>query len=138
MARLSREQRKHREQRKELIQTYLSQHPDATLKQIGTFLGVSKQRAHVLLKLLGLPTRKQSWSKFPTERQMEILRYTASAYTNKQIAAAFGVSEWTINGQNRIIFAKLKANTRAEAVALAEEQGLVWLDSLEPTKTASK
>ena len=125
MARLSREQRKHRDQRKELIQTYLSEHPDATLKQIGTFLGISKQRAHVLLKVLGIATRQQTWRQFSTERQTEILRYIASGYTNKQIAATFGVSQWTIKGQVSAILAELNAKDRAEAVTLARRQGLI-------------
>lgn len=125
MARLSREQRKHRDQRKELIQTYLSEHPDATLKQIGTFLGISKQRAHVLLKVLGIATRQQTWRQFSTECQMEILRYIASGYTNKQIAATFGVSQWTIKGQVSAILAELNAKDRAEAVTLARRQGLI-------------
>ena len=114
-----------REQRKELIQTYLSQHPDATLEQIGNFLGVSKQRAHILLKVLGIPTRKQRSRQFPRERETEILRYIASGNTNKQIAATFGVSEWTIKRQVRIILARLKANNRAQAVTLAKQQGLI-------------
>jgi len=125
MARLSREQRKHRDQRKELIQTYLSEHPDATLKQIGTFLGITKQRAHVLLKVLGIATRQQTWRQFSTERQTEILRYIASGYTNKQIAATFGVSQWTIKGQVSAILAELNAKDRAEAVTLARRQGLI-------------
>ena len=109
----------------ELIQTYLSEHPDATLKQIGNFLGVSKQRAHVLLKVLGIPARQQRTRQFPTERQTEILRYIASGNTNKQIAAMFGVSHWTIQRQVSIILAKLKANNRAQAVTLAKQQGLI-------------
>ncbi len=131
MGRLSRKQRqyrqqwKHREQRKELIQTYLSQHPDATLKQIGTFLGVSKQRAHILLKVLGIATRQQTWSQFPTEHQTEVLRYIASGYTNKQIAATFGVSEWAIKSQVSAILTQLNAKDRVEAVKLAREQGLI-------------
>jgi DNA-binding CsgD family transcriptional regulator len=125
MGRLSRKRRKDREQRKELIQTYLSQHPDATLKQIGAFLGVSKQRAHVLLNRVGIATRQQGWRPFPTERQTEILRYVASGYTNKKIAAIFGVSEWNVENQVTIILGKLNANNRVEAVKLARRQGLI-------------
>ncbi len=125
MRKLSREQRKDREQRKELIQTYLSQHPDATLKQIGDLLGVSKQRAHILLKVLGIQTRNQRNRQFPIGRQTEILRYIASGNTNKQIAATLGVSKWTIKRQVSIILVKLKANNRAQAVTLARQQGLI-------------
>jgi DNA-binding NarL/FixJ family response regulator len=114
-----------REQRRELIQTYLSQHPDATLEQIGNLLGVSKQRAHIFLKALGIPTRRQRWRQFSTERQTEILRHIASGNTNKQIAATLGVSEWTIDSQIRVIRAKLKASNRTQAVTLAKQQGLI-------------
>ena len=125
MGKLSKKQRKDREQRKELIQTYLSQHPDATLKEIGAFLGVSKQRAHVLLNRVGIATRQQEWRQFPTERQTEILRYVASGYTNKEIAAIFGLSEWNAKNQVAIILGELNANTRVEAVTLARQQGLI-------------
>jgi len=125
MGKLSKKQRKDREQRKELIQTYLSQHPDATLKEIGAFLGVSKQRAHVLLNRVGISTQQQEWRQFPTERQTEILRYVASGYTNKEIAAIFGVSEWNAKNQVAIILGELNANTRVEAVKLARRQGLL-------------
>jgi len=114
-----------REQRKELIQTYLSQHPDATLEQIGNFLGVSKQRAHILLKRAGIRTRNQRGNELAREHETEILRYIASGYTYKQIAAMFGVAEWTMERQVSIIRAKLKANNRAQAVTLAKQQGLI-------------
>ena len=113
------------EQRKALIRTYLSQHPDATLKEVGSFLGVTKQRAHILLKRLGIETREQRRRQFVRESEMEILRYIASGNTSKQIAAALGVSERTINWRVRIILARLKAKNRAEAVTLARQQGLI-------------
>jgi len=128
MGKWSGKRRKDREQRKELIQTYLSQHPDATLKQIGAFLGVSKQRAHILLNRVGIATRQQGWRPFPTERQTEILRYVASGYTNKEIAAIFGVTEWNARNQVTIILGELNANNRVEAVKLARRQGLISSD----------
>ena len=125
MGRQSRKRRKDREQRKELIQTYLSQHPDATLKQIGDFLCVSKQRAHILLKRVGIATQQQGWRQFPTEHQTEILKYIDSGYTNKEIAAIFGVTEWNVRNQVAIILGELNANTRFEAVRLARRRGLI-------------
>jgi DNA-binding CsgD family transcriptional regulator len=125
MGKWSIKRRKDREQQKELIQTYLSQHPDATLKQIGAFLGISKQRAHVLLNRVGIATRQQGWRQFPTERQTEILRYIDSGYTTKDIAAIFGVTEWNVENQVTIILGEFNANNRVEAVKLAKQQGLI-------------
>ena len=125
MGKWSIKRRKDREQRKELIQTYLSQHPDATLKQIGAFLGISKQRAHILLNRVGIATRQQGWRQFPTERQAEILRYIDRGYITKDIAAIFGVTEWNVENQVTIILGELNANNRVEAVKLAKQQGLI-------------
>jgi len=125
MRKLSRKLRKARKQQKELIETYLSEHPDATLQQIGAFLGISKQRAHVLLNRVGIRTRYQKSKELAREYETEILRYIASGYTNKQLAAKFGVNKWTMQRQVDIIRAKLKAKDRFQAVTLAKQQGLI-------------
>ena len=125
MGKLSRKQRKDRKPQKELIETYLSEHPDATLEQIGNFLGVSRQRAHTLVKRVGIRTRRQKGKHLAREHETEILRYISSGYTNEQIAAMFGVGDWTMQRQVSIILAKFKANNRAQAVTLAKEQGLI-------------
>jgi len=127
-----------REQRGEQIEKYLSQRPDATLKQIGNFLGVSKQRAHIVLKGLGILTRYQRNKQLASKHEVEILQYIASGNNNEQLAAIFGVSGYTMARQVRIILAKLKAKNRAQAVMLARQQGLISLDRLEPAKTASR
>jgi len=114
-----------REQRREQIEKYLSLHPDATLKQIGNLLGVTKQRAHILLKREGIQTRVQRTKQFVIESETEILRYIASGNTSKQIAVALGVSQWTIDRSVKIILTKLKAQNRAQAVILAKRQGLI-------------
>jgi DNA-binding CsgD family transcriptional regulator len=113
------------EQRKALIRTYMSQHPDATLKEVGSFLGVTKQRAYVLLKRLGIETRYQKRRQFIRESEAEILRCIAAGNTNKQIAAILGVSEWTIRSHVSSILVKFNTNNRVEAVKLAREQGLI-------------
>ena len=114
-----------REQRREQIEKYLSQHPDATLKQIGNLLGITKQRAHISLKTLGIQTREQRRRQLVRESETEILQYIASGNTNKQIAARLGVSKWTINRRVKIVLAELKTKNRAQAVMLARQQGLI-------------
>ena len=121
-----------------MIEEYLCQHPDATIKEIADHLGVSKQRVHILLRLLGITTQKYGKDYRPeilTEREMKILRYVAGGMTNKQIADSFGVTESTIKSQVTVILAKLSANNRAHAVALAMQQGLISLDELKPART---
>jgi DNA-binding CsgD family transcriptional regulator len=52
-------------------------------------------------------------------RQREILRLVASGHTSKEIAAALGISQNTVNWHLANTFARLGASSRAEAVALA-------------------
>jgi DNA-binding CsgD family transcriptional regulator len=52
-------------------------------------------------------------------RQREILELVASGRTSKEIAAALGISESTVNWHLANVFAKLGASNRAEAVARA-------------------
>ena len=125
MGELGRKQRKDTKPRRELIETYLSQNPDATLKEVGNFLGVTSQRAHIVLRRLGIRTRVQKSRQLARESETEILRYIATGYTNRQIAALLGVSKSIIEGRVSLILAKFKAENRAEAVKLAKQQGLI-------------
>jgi len=111
-----------RKQQKELIQAYLAQHPDASFSEIGNLLGVGKQRAYQLSKLL-VDTDAPL-----TYRELRILRCIASGNSNKQIADTFGVTESTIRNQVTFILAKLHANNRAHAAVLAIQRGLISLD----------
>jgi len=80
-----------RMQAREKIEEYLSQHPHATIKEIADLLGVSKQRAHILLRLLGMTTQNKGKDyrlETLTDRETQILRYIASGNSNKQIAAS--------------------------------------------------
>lgn len=120
---------------------YLAEHPGATSAEIGKFLGVSKQRVHTLLKLLGIATQKQRRDHNPqtlTTHELEILRCIASGMSNSQVAKTFGVTESTIKNQVTVILAQLNANNRAHAVALAIRQGLILLAELKPPKATSK
>ena len=62
-----------------------------------------------------------------TPREMEILKYIAQGYLNKQIAAELDISEQTIKNHVTSILRKLNANARTEAVVVAIKQGLISL-----------
>jgi len=63
-----------------------------------------------------------------TPREIEILRYIAQGYLNKQIAIELGISEQTIKNHVTSILRKLNANARTEAVVLAIKQGLISIE----------
>ena len=60
-----------------------------------------------------------------SRREIEILRHVAVGETSKEIALALGIRERTVNWHIANVFAKLGASSRAQAVALAAEQGVV-------------
>jgi DNA-binding NarL/FixJ family response regulator len=63
-----------------------------------------------------------------TEREMEVLRATASGQPNKTIATALAISPQTVQVHLRNIFSKLGVGSRSEAVAYAIRHGLISLE----------
>jgi RNA polymerase sigma factor (sigma-70 family) len=62
-----------------------------------------------------------------TQREREILSLLADGLGNKQIAAQLGISPSTVKTHLEVVFDKLAVSTRAEAVAMAVRQGLLFL-----------
>ena len=120
------------EEIKAKIQEYLIQHPDATLREIGDFLGVSRQRVHVLLRGMNLEIQRQPKKQTLTYHQLEILRYVARGDTDKQIGEVMGRSAQSIRNQLQTIYAKLNVHTRKHAVQLAITQGLLPRSAVSP------
>ena len=58
-------------------------------------------------------------------REREVLRLVRDGLSNKQIAQALNVAERTVKFHLSSVFAKLDATSRAHAVALAIERGLL-------------
>lgn len=119
-----------RRQVKEIVEGYLKQNPNATLREVGYFLGVSRQRASILLKMAGIKTRRQKSTQLLIDRELEILGYIGKGSSNRQIAKDLGSSYQTIKNQVAVIIAKLDANDREHAVALALEKGFISPDNL--------
>lgn len=71
----------------------------------------------------------------PTEREIAVLQFVADGLTNKEIAVRLSLSEETISSCIQRIQAKLDAENRAHAVALAYEQGWIGISVAEPTLT---
>lgn len=61
-------------------------------------------------------------------RELEVLRLLVAGASNKAIAARLSLSEHTVKSHTSNIFGKLNVRTRAEAVAVALQRGLVPLE----------
>lgn len=61
----------------------------------------------------------------PTERQRAVIVLVADGATNRDVAAALGITERTVKYHLRALFDRLGASNRAEAVARAGDAG--WL-----------
>jgi DNA-binding NarL/FixJ family response regulator len=59
-----------------------------------------------------------------TARERQVLELVARGYPNARVAHHLGLSEKTVRNHISAILAKLPAATRAEAVALARDEGL--------------
>lgn len=60
-----------------------------------------------------------------TSRQTEVLGLVASGLENKQIARRLGIAEGTVKSHLRVVYSRLGATGRAEAVAAAFRLGLL-------------
>jgi NarL family two-component system response regulator YdfI len=62
-----------------------------------------------------------------TGRELEVLQRVASGERNKEVAARLGISEPTVKSHLANIYFKLRVDSRASAVAVALERGLLSL-----------
>ena len=111
------------------VKEYLIQHPDATLKEIGDFVGVSRQRVHVLLQRMHLKTQSLRRKPTLTTHQLDILRYVARGYTDRRIAEVMGCSAQSIRNTLHTIYKKLYVHKRQHAVRRVSKQGLMPTDA---------
>jgi DNA-binding NarL/FixJ family response regulator len=62
-----------------------------------------------------------------SNREREILALLADGLGNKQIAARLGISPNTVKTHMELLFERLGASSRAEAVAIGVKRGLLFL-----------
>ena len=58
-----------------------------------------------------------------SDRELEVMRYLAGGFGNKQIAAVMDISESTVEYHLGNIYKKLNVGSRTEAVAMALREG---------------
>lgn len=62
-----------------------------------------------------------------SEREIDVLRCVATGRANKEIARVLSLSEDTVKGHLRSIFAKLDVTDRTQAVTVAHRRGIIAL-----------
>ena len=71
------------------------------------------------------PATRQAGDHPLTEREIEVLRLVAEGFSSKLIARQLSISPGTVNYHLATIFNKLAVDTRAQAVAVATQRGLL-------------
>ena len=112
-----------KENRQAIILDYISSHPDASLRELGELLGVSRQRVHVLLRGLDLDNAKFERHERLTQHQLDILKHVGKGLVDRQIGELMGCSAQSIRNQLQVIYAKLNVHDRRDAVQLALKKG---------------
>ena len=60
-----------------------------------------------------------------SEREIGVLKLLSKGYSNKQVASALSISQDTVKGHLKSIFAKLDVRDRTEAARLAVRRGII-------------
>ncbi|MET3930172.1 DNA-binding NarL/FixJ family response regulator [Lysobacter sp. OAE881] len=60
-----------------------------------------------------------------SEREIGVLTLLSKGYSNKQVASALSISQDTVKGHLKSIFAKLEVRDRTEAARLAVRRGII-------------
>lgn len=78
-----------------------------------------------ILRRIAADARVEAGRTDLTLREIQVLEAVADGRSNKEIAAAFAISEETVKTHLRKLFEKLGASDRAQAVAIALRQHLI-------------
>jgi len=65
-----------------------------------------------------------SWSR-SRRRDLELLRLLASGRSTAEIAASMGIAPKTVRNRSSLLYRRLGVRSRAQAVRIAEERGLL-------------
>ena len=92
--------------------------------------GETLLKPEILARVLSLKTRTKPESSAPvesplTERELEVLQSAARGERNKEIAYHLGITERTVKAHLASIYQKFGVDSRAAAVAVAAQKGLL-------------
>ena len=98
-------------------------HAIRTIHQGGSLLGPGIA-AKLLSKVRSGSMASSSTDRL-SERELSVLRLVADGARNKQIAGTLSITERTVKFHLNVIFQKLNATSRTEAVKIAAQRGMI-------------
>jgi LuxR family maltose regulon positive regulatory protein len=101
--------------------------PMARLLQEAASRGVAPESARRLLAAFPSTRPDGAPAALLSDRETEVLQLIAAGLTNKEIAARLYLSPYTVKAHARSIYDKLDAHSRTQAVARAQELGILPL-----------
>jgi two-component system, NarL family, response regulator LiaR len=90
--------------------------------------------ARKVLQELSSPGQGKPTTDPLTEREMDVLRLIAQGMSNKEIAAALFVAEWTVRSHVSNILSKLQLASRTQAALYALRSGIATLEDMPPAR----
>jgi len=90
--------------------------------------GETLLKPEIMARLLSQPETRPHGDLDLTDRELEVLAAVARGERSKEIAARLGITERTVKAHLASIYNKLGVDSRAAAVAVASQRGLLLAD----------
>lgn len=87
--------------------------------------GETLLKPEIMARLLSLPESRPHGDLDLTDRELKVLRAVARGERSKEIAARLSISERTVKAHLASIYNKLGVDSRAAAIAVASQRGLL-------------
>ena len=90
--------------------------------------GETLLKPEIMARLLAQPETRPHGDLDLTDRELEVLKAVAHGERSKEIAAQLGITERTVKAHLASIYNKLGVDSRAAAIAVASQRGLLLAD----------
>ncbi len=93
------------------------------------FEAVAARRAGGNAEIIPFQAPLRKLEQEPTHREIEVLQLISEGLGNREIAKSLFLSEHTVRSHVKHLLAKLQARSRAHAVAVGFQRGILFIES---------